>query len=486
MPLDAYEPTLFERDHGGEGRDVFPEKGEEASLSTFLPEGCLSDTPLDLPTISEPEVIRHFTKLSRMNFSIDSGFYPLGSCTMKYNPKICDALSSLPGFAQLHPECGAENAQGTLHFMHQISQMLADLAGMKKVTLNPCAGAHGELCGIMMIKAYHKDHGNDRSVVLVPDSAHGTNPATAAMVGYKTVDVASNKEGRVDLDDLKSKLNDDVAALMLTNPNTLGIFEKDILEIAKRVHDAGAMLYYDGANLNAIAGIVRPGDMGFDVVHINLHKTFSTPHGSGGPGSGPVGVGEKLLPYLPTPLLEEENGKYVLNYDSEKSIGQLSTFLGNVGIVLRGYVYMRLHGLEGLKKNSVHAVLNARYLRQKLNEYVPASVMEDCMHEFVLTMRDHDRFGDLNAMVMAKNLIDHGYHAPTVYFPLVVKEAMMIEPTETESKQTLDAFTETVKNILEEYKNNPEKVLHAPHTLPVKRLDEVKAARQPDLIYHPE
>ncbi len=487
MPLDAYEPSLFEIDHAGEGRDWFPKQiQDEKPISDYLPEGVLLDAPPPIPEVSEPEVVRHFTRLSRMNFSIDSGFYPLGSCTMKYNPKICDALAQLPDFANLHPQAGDTMAQGVLQIMDEVSTFLADLAGMTRVTLNPCAGAHGELCGIMMIKAYHNEHKNDRSVVLVPDSAHGTNPATAAMVGYKTVEVASNPDGCVDIEDLKKKLDSNVAALMLTNPNTLGMFEKDILEISRLVHDAGALLYYDGANLNAIAGVVRPGDMGFDVVHINLHKTFSTPHGSGGPGSGPVGVRDTLLPYLPVPLIEKEDSRYRLNYNSEKSIGQLSTFFGNVGIVLRAYVYMRVHGLEGIRKNSENAVLNARYLKKKLQDHIPAGVEGDCMHEFVLTMKDHDRFGKLNAMVLAKNLIDLGFHAPTVYFPLIVKEALMIEPTETESKRTLNGFVDAVTQIINNFDKNPEHALTAPHTLPVKKLDEVKAAREPNLQYKQE
>ncbi len=484
MPLDAFEPTIFELDHKDEGRDWFGgADSDESSLQELLPGEFLKSDLLDIPVLNESEVVRHYTKLSRRNFSIDSGFYPLGSCTMKYNPKICGILADLPGFANLHPEAGAGCAQGTLRLMDEIAQFLASLTGMKRVTLNPCAGAHGEWCGILLIRAYHQDRGDDRKTVLVPDSAHGTNPASATMVGYKTVEVKSCAEGCVDLDDLKQKLNDDVAALMLTNPNTLGLFEKDILEISRVVHEAGALLYYDGANLNAIAGVARPGDMGFDVVHINTHKTFATPHGGGGPGSGPVGVNEKLIPYLPIPLIGKGNGEYTISYDREKSIGQISTFYGNVGIVLRAYVYMRIHGLEGIKKNSVNAVLNARYLKKKLKSLIPVEIDADNMHEFVLTMKDHDRFGDLNAMILAKNLIDHGFHAPTVYFPLIVKEALMIEPTETESKQTLDDFASTVAQIIEDYKTDPEHVLHAPHTLPVKRLDEVTAARQPDLCW---
>ncbi|MDP8244651.1 MAG: aminomethyl-transferring glycine dehydrogenase subunit GcvPB [Candidatus Hinthialibacter antarcticus] len=480
MPLDAFEPTLFELSSENEGRSWLPQD-DGAELDALLPTQCLNADMPSLPIVAELDVVRHFTKLSRRNFCIESGFYPLGSCTMKYNPKICDSLASLPGFANLHPQADADMAQGTLGLMDDISDFLEQLSGMDKVTTNPCAGAHGEFCGMLLVRAYHRDQGSDRDTVLVPDSAHGTNPATAAMVGYKTLEVKSNAEGCVDLDDLKSKLNDNVAALMLTNPNTLGLFEKDILEIAKVVHDAGALLYYDGANLNAIAGVARPGDMGFDVVHINLHKTFSTPHGGGGPGAGPVGVKSHLVPYLPIPLIENNGGKYALNYESKKSIGQLSTFFGNTGIVLRAYVYMRMHGAGGIRQNSVHAVLNARYLKYKLKDLIPAEIDADNMHEFVLTLKDKKRFGDFNAMAFAKNLIDRGYHAPTVYFPLIVKEALMIEPTETESKRTLDEFAAVVADIMAEAKADPEKALHAPYTTPVRKLDEVTAARQPVL-----
>ncbi len=483
MPMDAYEPTLFELDHKGEGRIWFSEPEGTSTVDELLPDEALRRSPLDFPVVSEPEVVRHFTRLSRKNFSIDSGFYPLGSCTMKYNPKVNEALSQLPGFTDIHPESGQEVSQGTLRLMVEIQQYLADLTGMAGVTLNPCAGAHGEMCGMMLIKAYHDDRGDKRSIVLAPDSSHGTNPASASMVGYKTVELKSGTDGCVDIEQLKSHLNQDVAAVMLTNPNTLGLFEKDILEIQRLAHEAGALLYYDGANLNAIAGIARPGDMGFNVVHFNVHKTFSTPHGGGGPGSGPVGVCQKLLPYLPVPIIGEEDGTYTITRQSEKSIGQLSTFFGNVGIILRAYVYMRMLGLEGIRNNSFNAVLNARYMLERLKDFIPPELDGDCMHEFVLTLKDHERFGDFNAMVMAKNLLDRGFHAPTVYFPLIVKEAMMIEPTETESKRTLDSFVDAMKEILEEYKSNPEHVLHAPHQTPVRRLDEVTAARKPELVY---
>lgn len=483
MPMDALEPTLFELDHAGEGRGWFPQRKEDRLIEDWLPREAMRSEPLNFPDLSEPEVVRHFTRLSRRNFCIDSGFYPLGSCTMKYNPKVNDALAGLPGFTLLHPESGEEASQGTLRILYEMQEYLGALTGMAGVTLNPCAGAHGELCGMMMVHAYHRDRGEKRSVVLTPDSAHGTNPASAAMVGYKTIELKSGKDGCVDIEELKRHLNEDVAALMLTNPNTLGLFEKQILEIEKLVHDAGALLYYDGANLNAIAGIARPGDMGFNVVHINLHKTFSTPHGGGGPGSGPVGVCEKLKSYLPVPLIQKKDDGYIVVRKSPKSIGQLSTFFGNVGIVLRAYVYLRMHGLEGIRKNSVHAVLNARYLQNKLKDLIPVAVEGDCMHEFLLTLKDRDRFGDFNAMVLAKNLIDRGFHAPTVYFPLIVKEALMIEPTETESKRTLDEFADMIAAILQEYKTNPDRVLHAPHDTPVKKLDEVTAARSPDLKY---
>ena len=484
MPLDAYEPTLFELDHGGPGRTWFPAPVPgDTPIETWLPAEALAAAAPPLPDVSEPEVVRHFTRLSRRNFSIDSGFYPLGSCTMKYNPKICDAMAQLPGISSIHPETPDVLVPGILRVACGLQEYLAQLTGMDRAMFNPCAGAHGEFCGIWMIRAYHEDRGDRRSVVLVPDSAHGTNPATAAMAGYETVEIQSGDDGRVNLEDLRRHLDSNVAALMLTNPNTLGLFEKDILEIARLVHESGALLYYDGANLNAIAGIVRPGDMGFDVVHINLHKTFSTPHGGGGPGSGPVGVRESLAPYLPVPIVQERDGRYVILDESPKSIGRLSTFFGNVGIYLRAYVYMRLHGLEGIRRNSVNAVLNARYLQQRLKDMIPPAKNGDCMHECVLTLKDHERYGRLNAMVLAKNLIDRGFHAPTVYFPLIVNEALMFEPTETESKRTLDSFVEAVAGILREYQDDPEKVLHAPHTTPVRKLDEVAAARQPDLVF---
>lgn len=483
MPMDAYEPTIFELDHAGEGRPWFPQARDEKPIADFLPAEALRAEALRFPDVSEPEVVRHFTRLSRRNFSIDSGFYPLGSCTMKYNPKVNDALANLPGFTNLHPEAGACVSQGTLRILFEMQEFLAALTAMSGVTLNPCAGAHGELCGMMMVHAYHKDRGDNRSVVLVPDSAHGTNPASAAMAGFKTVEIKSSGDGCVDIEELKRNLNEDVAALMLTNPNTLGLFEKQILKIQELVHDAGALLYYDGANLNAIAGIARPGDMGFNVVHINLHKTFSTPHGGGGPGSGPVGVCEKLKPFLPVPLIRKEKGKYAIVRESEKSIGQLSTFFGNVGIILRAYVYMRMLGLEGIRKNSLTAVLNARYLQNRLKDLIPPALDGDCMHEFVLTLKDHERFGHFNAMVVAKNLLDRGFHAPTIYFPLIVKEALMFEPTETESKRTLDEFADAIAAILEKYETDPERVLHAPYATPVRKLDDVAAARNPDLRY---
>ncbi|MDX9753110.1 MAG: aminomethyl-transferring glycine dehydrogenase subunit GcvPB [bacterium] len=484
MPLDAFEPTLFELDHQEEGREWIPTARLGArSLDEMIPADALADGLPDLPVVRELEVVRHFTRLSRRNFSIDSGFYPLGSCTMKYNPKVCEALAGLPGFTNLHPDTSPNLAQGTLEMMGEVADFLARLTGMRQVTLNPCAGAHGEFCGMLMVRAYHEAHGNHRDVVLVPDSAHGTNPATAAMVGYKTVEVKSLPDGCVDLDDLKAKLNDRVAGFMLTNPNTLGLFEKNIIQIARLVHDAGALLYYDGANLNAISGIARPGDMGFDVVHINVHKTFSTPHGGGGPGGGPVGVSEKLLPYLPVPVIEKGEDGYQVVTERPQSIGRLSTFFGNTGILLRAYIYMRMHGLEGLRRNSQYAVLNARYCRAKLQDLIPVEIDEPTLHEFVLTLKDKKRFGDLTAMVLAKNLLDKGFHAPTVYFPLIVKEALMIEPTETESQRTLDDFVAAVQAILAAYQEDPETILHAPHTLPVKRVDEVTAARYPDLVF---
>ena len=445
----------------------------------------------NLPNLAEYQLARHYLHLAQMNFTVDTGFYPLGSCTMKYNPKINDRITSDRRVAMTHPFQPIRTVQGNIRILYETEKMLNELAGMARTTLQPSAGAHGELTGIMIIRAYHYDHGEgeQRTDVIVPDNAHGTNPATAAMAGYKTVVIKSNENGLVDLEALKAAVSEKTAALMLTNPNTLGLFEQEILEIAKIVHDVGGLLYYDGANFNAIMGICRPGDMGFDAIHFNLHKTFGTPHGGGGPGSGPVGVVEKLVSYLPKPLPEynKKTNTYYLNFDIQKSIGKIKGFWGNFGVILRAYLYMLSLGAEGLKLVSEQAVLNANYLKKKLLELggwtLPYSPEIPRKHEFVL---DGEKLKDETGITtkdVSKRLLDLGFHAPTMYFPLIVHEALMIEPTETESKSTLDDFTEAMKQILKESKENPELLLNAPQNAAVTRVDEVLAAKEPILSW---
>jgi len=448
-----------------------------------LPEKYGRKRPLIFPELSEPEVVRHFVGLSRKNFSIDTHFYPLGSCTMKYNPKINEWAAGLEGFTAVHPLQPEKTVQGTLRMLYELEQDLKEITGMNRFTLQPAAGAHGELTGMMLVHAYHKrTGGRKRRKVLVPDSSHGTNPASAALYGYHLVELKSNARGRVDLDRLRENLDEETACLMLTNPNTLGVFEDDILEITSMVHEKGALLYYDGANLNALLGLARPGDMGFDIVHLNLHKTFSTPHGGGGPGSGPVGVCERLAPYLPGPFVEKDKNGYGLKRAKGPSIGRVKAFMGNIGIMLRAFVYIRSLGLEGLKKTSEGAILNANYLKEKLKGIFPVAVDEPCMHEFVLSVKEANAKG-IHAQDVGKRLLDFGFHAPTVHFPLVVPDALMIEPTETESKETLDRFVMAMEAIASEIGENPEKVKLAPHTMPVRRPDEVQAARKPVLSY---
>ena len=448
-----------------------------------LPEGLRRKRPLLFPELTEPEIMRHFVNLSKKNFSIDTHFYPLGSCSMKYNPKINEWAAALECFAAVHPMQPEAKTQGILRVFYELEQDLKQITGMDRFTLQPAAGAHGELTGMMLVRAYHTARGESkRRKVLVPDSSHGTNPASAALFGYHVVEIKSNARGRVDLDALTAHLDDETACLMLTNPNTLGLFEEDILEITKRVHEKGALLYYDGANLNALLGIARPGDMGFDIVHLNLHKTFSTPHGGGGPGSGPVGVKERLAPYLPVPLIEKQGNTYRMIYARENSIGRVKSFFGNTGMLLRAFVYIRTLGLSGLKQVSEDAILNANYLKEKLKKIFPIAVDEPCMHEFVLSIKNSKAKG-VHAGDIGKRLLDFGVHAPTVHFPLVVEEALMIEPTETESKETLDLFIEAMKQIAQEIEENPEKVILAPHTLPIRRPDEVLAARKPILSF---
>lgn len=448
-------------------------------IEMLLPAGMLRKDRPALPEVSEGEAVRHFVNLSRLNFSVDTGFYPLGSCTMKYNPKVNEDVSGWPAFAALHPYQPAETVQGALQLLYEMEKFLAEITGLDRFTFQPAAGAHGELTGLLVIGAYHRHRGEDRSVVLCPDSAHGTNPASAAAAGFKVVDVKSDDRGNVDLEDLKAKLTPQVAALMLTNPNTLGLFEEHILETANLVHQAGGLLYYDGANLNAIMGRARPGDMGFDVAHLNLHKTFATPHGGGGPGAGPVGVKEHLAPFLPKPVVGYREGSYYWDYDLPLSIGRVHSFHGNFGVVLKAYAYILSMGPQ-LTEVSELAVLNANYLLSKVKDVFDLPYQRSYMHEFVLSGSRQKKNG-VRALDMAKKLLDMGYHAPTIYFPLIVDEAMMIEPTETESKATLDDFADALRQIAEIAQNDPQALQDTPKNTPVGRLDEVGAARHPVL-----
>lgn len=449
----------------------------------YLPEIFKRQEPVEFPEMTEPEIIRHFVNLSKKNFSIDSHFYPLGSCSMKYNPKINEWVAALDSFAWVHPLQSVVSIQGYLEVLYELERALKEITGMDHFTLQPAAGAHGELTGMMLVRAYHQARGEmARNKVLVPDSSHGTNPASAALLGYEVIQIRSNSRGRVDLEELKKNMNESVACLMLTNPNTLGLFEEDILKIRDIAHKAGALLYYDGANFNPLLGIARPGDMGFDIVHLNLHKTFSTPHGGGGPGAGPVGVKEFLAPYLPLPRIIKTSKGYEIQERSERSIGRVRSFFGNAGILLRAYVYIRTLGLSGLKQVSEDAILNANYLKERLKPYFPVAINEPCMHEFVLTLRVFKGTG-VHVGDVGKRLLDLGIHAPTVSFPLVVEEALMIEPTETENKETLDNFVEVMRQIKREIQENPDLVKNAPHTLPIRRPDEVLAARKPILSF---
>ncbi|MDN5311326.1 MAG: glycine dehydrogenase subunit 2 [Thermoanaerobacteraceae bacterium] len=471
-------PLIFERSlPGREGFRLGDADVPGVDLSETLG-GEFLRQDLDLPEVSEVDVVRHYTKLSKMNFGVDDGFYPLGSCTMKYNPKINEEISALPHFAELHPYAPEELAQGTLRFMYEMQKFLCEITGMDYFTLQPAAGAHGELTGILIIKKYLETTGEKRTKIIVPDSSHGTNPATAKESGFEIVKVKSGKDGLVDIAELKKAVDEDVAALMLTNPNTLGLFEKAIPEISRILHEKGALLYYDGANLNAIMGIARPGDMGFDVVHVNLHKTFSTPHGGGGPGAGPVGVKAFLKDFLPKPIVEREGEKYFLNYDLPHSIGRMKAFYGNIGVVLKAYTYVRSLGARGLKEASEMAVLNANYLKKQVEDLFEVPVNAICKHEFVVSASNWKEKYGVRALDIAKRLLDYGFHPPTIYFPLIVEEALMIEPTETESKEALDAFAASLKSIYDEAQENPDLMRKTPHHMPVKRVDEVKAARE--------
>lgn len=473
-------PLIFERSQPGR-RAAHPPKPTGESLQALLGTEHLRSEPPKLPEVSELDLVRHYTQLAHRQFSIDGNFYPLGSCTMKYNPKVNEETAKL--FADLHPYADPDSVQGALELLYNLQHDLAEITGMDTITLQPAAGAHGELAGILMIRAYHEHNGEgeQRRVVIVPDSAHGTNPATATMVGYAVKEVKTAPNGEVDLDAFKAALGPDVAAIMLTNPNTLGLFETNILEIARLAHEVGAQLYYDGANANAIVGRARPGDMGFDVVHLNLHKTFTTPHGGGGPGTGPIGVKAHLRDFLPAPIIKKEGDRFDFDYDLPHSIGRMRSFHGNFGNLVRAYTYIRALGRDGLAKLSEMAVLNANYLRVKLAEIGFATTFDRVnMHEFVAQPPK-----GLKTLDIAKALLDYGMHPMTVYFPLVVREAMMVEPTETESLETMDAFVAALRDVLARAEADPEFLKHAPYHTPVRRLDEVKAARKPVLRYTP-
>jgi glycine dehydrogenase subunit 2 len=483
------QPLLFELSRPGRRTRRVPEPPAKA-LERIPPEHRRSEPPA-LPEVSEPELVRHYVNLSQLNHAVDTGFYPLGSCTMKYNPKVDEWAARLPGFARAHPLAPDELVQGTLELLWELEQALCAISGMQAVTLQPAAGAHGELTGALMIRAYHGDRGEpERTEVLVPDSAHGTNPATATMAGLTTVSIPSAADGGVDLDAFRLALGPRTAAVMITNPSTLGLFESRIGDLLDLVHEAGALAYMDGANLNAIMGRYKPGQAGFDVMHINTHKTFSTPHGGGGPGSGPVGVGERLAPYLPAPrVLREDDGSFRLERVAERptSIGRLRSFVGSTGVLVRAYTYIRTHGASGLAEVTDDAVLAANYLKRRLADSGAYDIPFPgiCKHEFIASASTLKRETGVRTLDIAKRLLDHGFHAPTVYFPLTVDEGMLIEPTETESVETLDAFADALIAIAEEARSEPDAVRAAPHTTPVRRLDETAAARQPNLRWRP-
>ncbi|WP_217586689.1 aminomethyl-transferring glycine dehydrogenase subunit GcvPB [Lentibacillus saliphilus] len=478
-------PLIFERSKEGRTSFSLPELDvPETNLDQEFENVYVRQTAPDLPEVSELEIMRHYTGLSNRNYGVDSGFYPLGSCTMKYNPKMNEDVARLPGFSHIHPYQHPDSVQGAMEMMYDLQTALREITGMYEVSLQPAAGAQGEWTGLMMIRAFHEANGDfNRTKVIVPDSAHGTNPASATVAGFEAVTVKSNEKGLVDLEHLREVVGEDTAALMLTNPNTLGLFETEILEMEKIIHDAGGKIYYDGANLNAIMGYARPGDMGFDVVHLNLHKTFTGPHGGGGPGSGPVGVSKELEPFLPKPLLVKQDNKFVFEYNRPQSIGRVKPYYGNFGINLRAYTYIRTMGAEGLKKASEYAVLNANYMMRKLEDTYHLPYAQHCKHEFVLSGRKQKKLG-VRTLDIAKRLLDYGYHPPTIYFPLNVEEALMVEPTETESKETLDGFIDTMIQIAKETETEPELVQDAPHTTVVKRMDETTAARKPILRYY--
>ncbi len=486
MPLlSTQEPVVFELSRPGRGaQSQFPARSRPLAVPAHMRR---QHAPL-LPAVSELQAVRHFTRLSQLNFSIDTHFYPLGSCTMKYNPKVCNSLAMLPELLGRHPLAPLSHSQGFLACMHELQEMLREITGMQGVSLTPMAGAQGEFAGVAMIRAYHRARGDlARTEVIVPEAAHGTNPATATMCGCSVKEIPCDANGDVDIDALRAAVGPNTAGIMLTNPSTLGVFERKIEQVERIVHDAGGLLYYDGANLNAILGKVRPGDMGFDVIHMNLHKTFSTPHGGGGPGSGAVGVGERLRPFLPIPVVGRDGDRYrwLAERDLPQSIGRLSGFMGNAGVNLRAYIYMRMLGRDGMTRVAEYATLNANYLLKRLLAagFDAAYPSRRASHEFIITLKRQHRDYQVTAMDVAKRLLDYGFHAPTTYFPLLVPECLLIEPTETEAKEDLDRFCEAMIAILREMTNEPEKLTSAPLTMPVRRLDDVRAAKQLDLVW---
>jgi glycine dehydrogenase subunit 2 len=506
------EPLIFEKTSPGRRCFILPACDvPDKRITDLLPQNVLRKNKAELPEVSEIDVVRHFTRLSKLNYCVDTNFYPLGSCTMKYNPKINEDSARLEGFTKLHPYQPVDQCQGILSLLYDLEQILKNISGMSAFTFQPAAGAHGELTGMLIIRAYLEKKGEKRHKIIIPDSAHGTNPASAALCGYEVESIQSNTEGLIDIHKLQEVFTRDTAAIMITNPNTLGLFEKDILEICRIAHDNGGLVYCDGANMNALLGIARPGDMGVDILHLNLHKTFSTPHGGGGPGAGPIGVSEALKPFLPIPRIEmteklalEEHGidpliksnkspysspnpsdgpfhrKYLLNDNYPDAIGRVRAFYGHVGMMIRTYTYLLSLGKEGIHRVGEYAVLNANYLRQKLEKYYDIPYGKTCMHEFVISAKKQKKKG-ASALDIAKKLLDYGFHAPTVYFPLIVEEAIMVEPTETESRETLDAFVAAMIQIANDIEQRPETVRNSPQTTPINRPDEVKAAREPNL-----
>ncbi|MGQ9818627.1 MAG: aminomethyl-transferring glycine dehydrogenase subunit GcvPB [Candidatus Kapaibacteriales bacterium] len=472
------EPLLFEKSKPGRKAYSLPKVDlDEFSSEKLLPEIFRRKTELRLTELSENEVARHFVRLSHLNYNIEENVYPLGSCTMKYNPKVNELIATFEGFSSIHPHLDEEDSQGALRLMYELGENLKKITGFDGVTLQPASGSQGELTGLLLIRAYHLDRNDTkRTKIIIPDSAHGTNPASCSIAGFDVVTIKSDVDGRTNLEELKKYADETCAGFMLTNPNTVGLFEKNILEIEKIIHSCGGLMYMDGANLNALLGIVQPAKMGFDCMHFNLHKTFSTPHGGGGPGAGPVCVNEKLLPYLPIPQIRFKDGKYLLDYDLPKSIGKIHTFFGNFLVLVRAYSYILINGSEGLNEVSRGSIINANYLFKKLKTKYHAPFEEHCMHEFIITSENQRNYG-ITTKDIAKRLLDYGFHAPTIYFPLIVHEAMLIEPTETETRERLDAFAEAMLKIAEEAETNPEIVLQAPHSTPVRRVDDARAAR---------